>query len=133
MNTPDPNPAQQAVVLFGHGSRDLQWQVPLRAIEARIRALEPARPVRCAFLEWTEPDLPTAVAELVEGGATTVRILPLFLGMGRHAREDLPQALAALRDRWPQVRFELRPAVGEDARLVELLASIAIEPTVPGT
>ena len=131
----NPGTAQErteAVVLFAHGSRDPLWQMPVRAVEARIRALHPAVPVRCAFLEWTEPDLPVAVSELVAEGATAVRILPLFLGVGRHAREDLPQAVAGLRERWPQVRFDLRPAVGDDPRLVELLAALATERLAPG-
>jgi sirohydrochlorin cobaltochelatase len=131
MKRPTCQSEMEAVVLFAHGSRDLQWQKPLRAVEARVRVLAPTLPLRCAFLEWTEPDLPSAVAELISEGATAVRILPLFLGMGRHAREDLPQAVEALRVRWPQVAFTLRPAIGEDPRLVDLLAHFTIEATAP--
>lgn len=129
--TPVPN-RTEAIVLFAHGSRDPQWQAPLRAVEARVRARRPQLAVRCAFLEWTAPDLPGAVAELVAEGATVVHILPLFLGVGRHAREDLPLALAGLRERWPDVAFDLRPAVGDDARLVELLATLAIDLVASG-
>jgi sirohydrochlorin cobaltochelatase len=44
----------------------------------------------------------------------------------RHAREDLPVLMTELQQRFPQVNFKLRPAVGEDPRVVELLAHIAL-------
>ncbi len=116
-----------AIILFGHGSRDPLWHKPMEAVAAHIAALSPATAVACAYLELSTPDLPTAVAALVAQGVRTVRILPLFLGVGRHAREDLPVLVAALRETYPAVQFALSKAVGEDERLVQLLAHIAVE------
>lgn len=118
--------AHNALVLFAHGSRDPLWHAPVQAVAERARALDPGTLVRCAYLELTAPDLPTCVAELVAGGARNITIVPLFLGIGRHAREDLPRLLDELRQRHPAVAFDLRPAVGEDARVTELLARIAL-------
>jgi len=114
------------IVLFAHGSRDPLWRLPVEAVAARVRVLNPAVPVRCAYLELTAPDLPAAVAELVADGVGAIRILPLFLGVGRHAREDLPVLLVALRERHPTVTFSLLPAIGEDPRVTDLLARIAL-------
>ncbi|MCY7319378.1 MAG: CbiX/SirB N-terminal domain-containing protein [Ramlibacter sp.] len=50
----------------------------------------------------------------------------MFLGNGRHAREDLPLLLDQVRSQHPEVRFVLQPAVGEDPRLLDLLAKIAL-------
>ncbi|QHI96560.1 cobalamin biosynthesis protein CbiX [Xylophilus rhododendri] len=115
----------RAVVLFGHGSRDPAWRQPIEAVAERLRSAEPGLPVRCAYLELSEPDLPQTAAELAELGTTQLRIVPMFLGVGRHAREDLPALVEALRARHPQIAFELQPAVGEDPRLLDLLARIA--------
>ena len=49
----------------------------------------------------------------------------MFLGTGRHARQDLPVLVAGLREQHPQVQFEVATAVGEDARLTALLAEMA--------
>ena len=117
------------VILFAHGSRDPLWHRPVEAVAARMRALAPHVPVRCAYLELSTPALPDAAAELVAAGATSVRIVPMFLGTGRHAREDLPALVAQLRAGHPDTVFELPPAVGEDTRVIELLASMALEPT----
>ena len=118
----------RAVVLFGHGSRDPLWRQPIEEAARRTRALAPQLLVRCAFLELSEPDLPHVLDELAAAGIRYVRIVPMFLGVGRHAREDLPVLVAELRAMHPAITLDLAPAVGEDPRLLDLLARMASEP-----
>ncbi|APW40686.1 cobalamin biosynthesis protein CbiX [Rhodoferax koreense] len=117
---------QRGIVLFAHGSRDPLWHRPMQAVAARVQAIEPQAAVVCAYLELTEPDLPTAAAGLIARGARSVTVVPMFLGVGRHAREDLPALMDALRAAHPAVAWQLQPAVGENPALVELLAHIAL-------
>ncbi len=116
----------RATILFAHGSRDPLWRLPIEAVATHMRQTTPSCQVRCAYLELTQPDIATSAAELVALGTKTISVLPLFLGVGRHAREDLPVLMIELKQRFPHVNFELRPAVGEDPRVVELLAHIAL-------
>ena len=81
---------QHAIILFAHGSRDALWRRPIEAVANQIKQLSPDTQVACAYLELTEPDLQTTVAGLVQTGVNAIRIVPMFLGVGRHAREDLP-------------------------------------------
>ena len=115
-----------AVVLFSHGSRDPLWRAPIEAVAAHIKADHPQRPVVCAYLELSEPPLAQAVAGLVKAGATHVTVVPMFLGTGKHAREDLPELMAELRQAHPEVRFELLPTAGESPRLTALMAELAL-------
>lgn len=117
----------RAIVLFGHGSRDPLWRLPMETVAARLRALRPDTPVRCAYLELDAPSLPASAGDLVAEGATHVTIVPMFLGTGRHAREDLPALVSQLQASHPQVAFVLQKPVGEDARVVDLIANIALE------
>jgi hypothetical protein len=39
----------------------------------------------------------------------------------------LPQLVSNLRANHPDVRFTLQPAVGEDARLIQLIADLSLE------
>ena len=117
----------RGIVLFAHGSRDPLWHRPMQAVAAQILQTQSGVAVECAYLELSPPDLPTVCARLVERGIRTITIVPMFLGVGKHAREDLPLLVTALREAHPQIDFELQGAVGEDLRLIALLADIAAE------
>jgi len=121
------NDMKLAVVLFAHGSRDARWREPVEAVAHRMRTRQPDVTVACAYLELVEPDLPTAAARLIADGARALRVVPLFLGMGKHAREDIPRQLDALRAEWPALAFTLGPTVGESPQVIDLLARIAVE------
>ncbi len=116
----------RATILFGHGSRDPLWHKPMQAVAERSRQLSPQTQIRCAYLELTEPDLPSCVKELINDGAKKITIVPMFLGVGRHAREDLPMILEQLKADHPEAHFDLQPAVGENQRVIDLLAAIAL-------
>lgn len=118
---------RKAVILLGHGSRDPLWRLPMDSVAQRIRDRQAELAVRCAFLELQVPPLAAAAADLVADGARQITIVPMFLGTGRHAREDLPLLVEQVRQAHPDVSFVLQPAVGDDPRLLELLASIALE------
>jgi sirohydrochlorin cobaltochelatase len=113
------------IVLFAHGSRDPLWRAPIEAVQSHILERHPGAAVRCAYLELSTPDLPQAVQELVDLGAASITIVPMFLGTGKHAREDLPVLVADLRTQHPAVQIHVQCAIGEDPRMTALMASIA--------
>ena len=120
-----PMTEKSSVILFAHGSRDPLWRLPIDAVAERMRAQKANLPVAVAFLELTEPDLPHTVELLMKQGVAHVRIVPMFLGVGRHAREDLPELVRGLTQAYPQMSFELLPAIGEHPAMTALMADIA--------
>jgi sirohydrochlorin cobaltochelatase len=116
------------IILFAHGSRDPLWKLPIEAVAQRIAERQPAAKVACAYLELTTPDLPSVSAQMLASGVKNIRIVPMFLGVGRHARDALPSLVAQLKADYPQAHFELQPAVGENPLLIDLMAQIAIDP-----
>lgn len=119
------------VIVLAHGSRDPHWRAPIEAIARQVAGRDPQATVACAYLEHCEPDMATAVATVVAAGADRVRVLPLFFGMGKHAREDLPRLMEGAALAHPSVRFEVLPTAGEDPRLTALLAQISLETQPP--
>jgi sirohydrochlorin cobaltochelatase len=120
------NTLPQGIVLFAHGSRDPEWPAPIEAIAARMRALNAQAHVCCAYLGFTEPDLPTAVQTLVAAGARAITVWPMFLGTGRHAQTDLPRLIDELRARHAGVAFTLHPAIAEHPDVLEVMARTAL-------
>ena len=114
------------IVLFAHGSRDPLWRAPIDAVAQTMAVQSPNCVVSCAFLELTTPDLPSTVDQMLQQGIHRVRIVPMFLGVGRHAREDLPALVAQLREQHPHLLIELLPSVGEHPAMTALMAQIAL-------
>ena len=104
-----------------------RWREPVEAVAARIRQLEAGALVQCAYLEAATPDLPAALAELAGQGAQEVDVLPVFLGVGKHLREDLPRLLDELQRGHPGLRLRLRPAIGETPEFIDALARLALK------
>jgi sirohydrochlorin cobaltochelatase len=98
----------------------------MEAVAKHAATLDPAASVACAYLELTEPDLPTVCAQMVNSGVQAITVVPMFLGVGKHAREDLPVLMTELKAAHPQVVFSLQAAVGENPAVVDLLARIAV-------
>ena len=114
------------IILFAHGSRDPLWHKPMEAVAERIRQRAPDTVVGSAYLELSTPDLATAMQAMPLAGVRNVTVVPLFLGVGKHAREDLPVLVDGLRQQYPDIHIALAPAVSEDPRLIQMLAEIAL-------
>lgn len=117
------------VLLFAHGSRDSRWREPIEAVARVMESRAPQTAVRCAYLELAEPDFASAVRDLVADGVQHLRVVPMFLGMGKHAREDLPKLVDAARLRHTGLHIEVAGPVGEMPEVIGLLAELALRPT----
>jgi sirohydrochlorin cobaltochelatase len=117
----------QALILFAHGSRDPAWFVPFEALAARVRVHSPHTAVHLAYLEFAQPSLQDAINAAVAGGASEIRVVPVFLAAGAHVRNDLPLLLEQARERHAGIKFELRPPVGEDNGVLEAISRAALE------
>ena len=117
----------RGIILFAHGSRDPLWSAPIEAVARRMRETAPAGvAVSCAYLAFTAPSLPQAAARLIAQGALSLTVWPMFLGMGRHAREDLPRLLAALRHAHPGVPITQAATIAEHPAVLDALARAAL-------
>ena len=76
------------VILFAHGSRDPKWRLPIEAVASLIEKQRDDVAVACAYLELTEPDLPTVVAQWAALGIHKISVMPMFLGGYRAAAQE---------------------------------------------
>lgn len=119
MATKDTSPG---VLLFGHGSSVDSANQGVHELARQIQELGPYAYVRATFLELAQPDLASAVAQAVEAGVRLVVLIPYFLTMGIHLRRDLPNLVAPLRGKYPDLEIE----VGQSLEGHPLMASIIL-------
>ena len=114
--------ATPAIVLLAHGALDARWGEPFRSVAERLRAAAPDLAVELAYLDHLPPSLEEAVQKLVDQGARSVRIVPLFFGRGGHLREDVPRKVAAIEAGLPGIAIDITLPAGDDDAVQEALA-----------
>lgn len=122
-----------AVILFSHGSLLCGAGEALQAHAERLRAQGVAPIVHIGYLNYSEPLFLEAVAQCVAEGATCILVSPYFLISGYFIKVDLPKALAAAQERFPQVAFTVAEALGYDERLADALIASAQTATASET
>ena len=111
----------KAIVLFGHGARDVRWREPFDRLASLWKARHPNVLVQLAFLELMQPSLEEAINSHVASGATEVIVVPVFFGQGGHLRNDFPVLLSACQEKFPSVQLSATPAVGEDEAVLQAI------------
>lgn len=115
------------ILLLAHGSRDPKWREPFAAIE-RITRDTAQGPVIVCFLESMQPDFITGVRELAAQPINMIRVVPVFLATGAHLREDLPKLVEQAQREFPELVFDVLPAIGETVAIQHSIARYATAP-----
>ena len=115
-----------ALILFAHGSRDPNWALPFKSIQALIRARAPGVPVELAFLELMQPGIQECLSALAKQGVKRVSVVPVFLAAGRHLREDLPALIAPIRTQFPDLEINVTAPIGDLPEFQAAIAKLAL-------
>ncbi len=55
-------------------------------------------------------------------GVRSLRVVPVFLGMGGHLKEDLPKVVAGIRETYPDMEITVEPPIGEQPEVIAAIA-----------
>ena len=120
---------QTAVILFAHGSSVEGANRGVHELAQRVEAAGPYRYVRAAFLGLAQPDLARAITEAVTSGARRIIVIPYFLTMGVHLREDLPGLVAAEKRKHPQAEIQVGKSLENHPEMASLILGRILEAT----
>jgi len=118
-----------ALLVLVHGSprpvaNNTMFEV-VETLKSRPEVRERFPLTAVGFMECNEPDIPGAIAGLVENGATEIVAVPYFLHTGTHVCEDLPTLLEEAQTQYPSVTFRMGDYLGLSPRMSLLLAERA--------
>ena len=119
----------KAIILFGHGARDVRWREPFDRLAALWSGQYPNTLVELAFLEIMQPSLEEAVASLSSQDANQITIVPVFFGQGGHLRNDFPVLLESCQKQFPEIKLSATPAVGEDLAVLQAIVDFGARNT----
>lgn len=114
----------RAILYVGHGTRSKKGAEEAKGFLERVIARADVPIQEISFLELTEPFIPNGFERCVEKGATEITVVPIFLLTAGHIKEDIPEALAPLRLKYPDVRVDVAPAFGVQERIVDAVSEL---------
>jgi len=80
------------ILVLGHGST-LPYNKELVETLAKMIQTNHSGPVRTAYLNMNQPDIPNGLKSFANTGVKRIIALPLFLAHGVHTRQDIPHEL----------------------------------------
>jgi len=127
VNKHDKLTNMKSLLIIAHGSRRPASNDEVRQLAERI-SNQPSSgfdEVSAAFLEIAKPSIPEGLEQCIQRGATEVTVFPYFLAAGRHVVEDIPNEIAPVIEKYPEVNVQLAPHLGLASALPEIiLASV---------
>lgn len=112
-----------AVLLCGHGSRDVEAIAEFERLATTLRARLGNRHVAHGFLEFARPTIGAALEQLREHGAREIHALPGMLFAAGHAKNDIPSVLNDFAARHPEITVRY----GRELAVEPLLLEVARE------
>jgi len=110
-----------AILLMAHGSRIPEANDAVHAIAAMVKEMTGCGIVEVSFREQHLPNIQQGIDACVAQGAERVLLLPYFLFVGAHVREDLPAEMAEAKKRYPGVEFAMGKHLGVHRKLAEIV------------
>ncbi|MGA8007915.1 MAG: CbiX/SirB N-terminal domain-containing protein [Thiomonas sp.] len=122
---------RERTLLLAHGSRDPAWAQPFEAVLREFHARFPDRDAALAYLQFMQPDLESALTTAGLQGIDHVRLVPLFLGNGRHLQCDVSDVVVRVRASQPNLRVSCADAAGLDSGVIRALVDYAADEASP--
>ena len=111
----------KAVLIIAHGSRAKETETSLEAVIDMVKSKLPNTDIECAFMEFSDRTVDSGIAKLAEKGAKEIKVVPYFLFMGVHMKEDIPEIVAECATKYPHINISIGEHLGVDERLADIL------------
>lgn len=111
----------KGLLFLAHGSKVSETN---ETLEKYIKALAHRTDYDCvigAYLQLMEPDLHTAIEDMVSRGVESIDIFPFFLFKGNHMLMDIPVEIEAAQINHPGLHIRMMDCIGYDEALVDLI------------
>jgi len=111
----------KGVLVIAHGSRAKETEATLDTILAAVKKRIPETIIESAFMEFSDRTVEKGVAALAAKGVTEIKVVPYFLFMGIHLKEDIPEMVRSCAAKYPGMNITMGRPLGDDPRLADIL------------
>ncbi len=111
-----------AVILMGHGSFTAGASEGMEKIARHIKESGDYTIVEACNMSGAAPLFPETLERCVDQGAEKVVLIPYFLHMGLHMRQDIPGMMQKEGEKYPSIELLFGKHLGYDDLLVDLVS-----------
>lgn len=105
-------PATSGVLICGHGSRAKIAEEEFSLLAKELKERHPTLKIDYGFLEYSAPNIHTALDNLIAQGVTTIHAVPGMLFAATHAKNDIPSVLTTYQEKHPQLTIKYGQELG---------------------
>lgn len=110
------------VLYIAHGSQKREKNQALGVfVHALHEQVGSHIPYRIAFLEHDEETIDKGASSMIQQGVTHVITVPLLLFAATHALRDIPNEIAEVKNKFPEIEFQFGDTFGHRAGTVQIL------------
>ncbi|TYS51883.1 sirohydrochlorin chelatase [Bacillus infantis] len=117
----------EAILYIGHGTRSKKGAQEARDFLNRIIGKSAAPIQEMSFLELAEPSIGEAYGNCIHRGATSIRVVPIFLLSAGHIKEDIPDVLEKLKNIFPDVPVEMADPFGVQQAIIHAVCELIFQ------
>ncbi|PCJ34843.1 MAG: sirohydrochlorin chelatase [Moraxellaceae bacterium] len=111
-----------AILVVGHGSRDVDGVEEFQKLAEHFSKQHPDRLCTTGFLEFARPVIADGIEKLVSQGATEIVAVPGMLMAAGHAKNDIPSELNTQMQDFEGVKITYGTELGVDPKMIRAAA-----------
>lgn len=111
----------KGILVVAHGSRAQETESTLEIVLSMVKAKIPETVIEYAFMEFSDRTVAKGVSALAAKGVAEIKIVPYFLFMGIHMKEDIPNMATECAANFPGIKITMGEPLGVDERLADVL------------
>lgn len=117
----------RAILYIGHGTRSKKGAAEAMGFLQSVIDQTHVSIQEISFLELTEPFIEEGFELCIKKGATEITVVPLFLLAAGHIKNDIPEALAPLIEKYPHVQVNVADPFGVQHQILDAIAELVKE------
>jgi sirohydrochlorin cobaltochelatase len=109
------------ILILAHGSKRQETEQILNSLVEKVKAKTGEKLVYPAYLQFSEQNLEKGIDMLVQSGAKSIKIMPMFLFDGVHVTQDIPNELNEINAKYPGIRIKMSRHIGDDDKIADII------------
>jgi sirohydrochlorin cobaltochelatase len=109
------------ILILAHGSKRQETEQILNSLIEKVKAKTGEELVYPAYLQFSEQNLEKGIDMLVQSGAKSIKIMPMFLFDGVHVTQDIPNELNEINAKYPEIRIKMSRHIGDDDKIADII------------